>query len=86
MATVLSANERALSDAYWRAVNYLSVGQIYPIRKKKHIKPRLRTNALTSRGKQVATSCLGEEPHLPRDAYFCLHAHKIPRSFWRDKR
>ena len=25
----LSATERALIDAYWRAANYLSVGQIY---------------------------------------------------------
>ena len=45
----LSAKERALMDAYWRAANYLSVGQIYlydnpllkmPLRKE-HIKPRL---------------------------------------------
>ena len=45
----LSAAERALIDAYWRAANYLSVGQIYlfdnPLLKqpltKDHIKPRL---------------------------------------------
>src|SRR5262245_21205226 len=44
-----SNRERALSDAYWRAANYLSVGQIYlydnPLLKqpltKQHIKPRL---------------------------------------------
>jgi len=50
MATgVLSDNERSLIDAYWRAANYLSVGQIYlydnPLLKeplsKDHIKPRL---------------------------------------------
>ena len=29
MATILSEKERALIDAYWRAANYLSVGQIY---------------------------------------------------------
>ena len=29
MANVLSNNERELIDAYWRAANYLSVGQIY---------------------------------------------------------
>jgi xylulose-5-phosphate/fructose-6-phosphate phosphoketolase len=29
MASVLSSEERALIDAYWRAANYLSVGQIY---------------------------------------------------------
>src|SRR5271156_5681028 len=47
--TTLSKNESALIDAYWRAANYLSVGQIYlfdnpllrePL-KEDHIKPRL---------------------------------------------
>ena len=47
--TVLPAKEAALIDAYWRAANYLSVGQIYlfdnpllrePL-KEEHIKPRL---------------------------------------------
>ena len=46
---VLSKSESALIDAYWRAANYLSVGQIYlfdnpllrePL-KEEHIKPRL---------------------------------------------
>jgi xylulose-5-phosphate/fructose-6-phosphate phosphoketolase len=49
MAKALSDKERALMDAYWRAANYLSVGQIYlydnPLLKqsltKDHIKPRL---------------------------------------------
>ncbi len=49
MSSVLSDNERSLIDAYWRAANYLSVGQIYlydnPLLKeplcKEHIKPRL---------------------------------------------
>ncbi len=49
MADALSAKERELIDAYWRAANYLSVGQIYlydnPLLKqpltKDHIKPRL---------------------------------------------
>src|SRR5437867_3039164 len=49
MANVLSDKELALIDAYWRAANYLSVGQIYlydnPLLKKpltkEHIKPRL---------------------------------------------
>ncbi len=48
-ATVLSEKEASLIDAYWRAANYLSVGQIYlfdnPLLKapleKGHIKPRL---------------------------------------------
>ena len=47
--TVLSDKEAAQIDAYWRAANYLSVGQIYlfdnPLLKvpleKEHIKPRL---------------------------------------------
>jgi xylulose-5-phosphate/fructose-6-phosphate phosphoketolase len=47
--TRLSKNESALIDAYWRAANYLSVGQIYlfdnpllrePL-KEEHVKPRL---------------------------------------------
>ena len=29
MANALSDKERSLMDAYWRAANYLSVGQIY---------------------------------------------------------
>ena len=49
MANALSDQERSLVDAYWRAANYLSVGQIYlydnPLLKKplakEHIKPRL---------------------------------------------
>src|SRR5688572_30261533 len=49
MSNVLSENEIASLDAYWRAANYLSVGQIYlldnPLLKKPlktaHIKPRL---------------------------------------------
>jgi len=49
MANVLSKNELKGLDAYWRAANYLSVGQIYlldnPLLKEplkpEHIKPRL---------------------------------------------
>src|SRR6476660_3409291 len=49
MANALSDQERSFIDAYWRAANYLSVGQIYlydnPLLKqsltKDHIKPRL---------------------------------------------
>ena len=29
MANVLADKERGLMDAYWRAANYLSVGQIW---------------------------------------------------------
>jgi xylulose-5-phosphate/fructose-6-phosphate phosphoketolase len=49
MAKALSVKERASIDAYWRAANYRSVGQIYlydnPLLKqpltKELIKPRL---------------------------------------------
>src|SRR5499427_8797259 len=49
MASALSKKEQTLIDAYWRAANYLSVGQIYlydnPLLRqtltKEHIKPRL---------------------------------------------
>src|SRR6201998_4073975 len=49
MPDTLSTQERALMDAYWRAANYLSVGQIYlydnPLLKEplsaQHVKPRL---------------------------------------------
>jgi xylulose-5-phosphate/fructose-6-phosphate phosphoketolase len=49
LSTVVDARELALLDAYWRAANYLSVGQIYlldnpllrePLRAE-HVKPRL---------------------------------------------
>ena len=48
-AKALSGKQLSLLDAYWRAANYLSVGQIYlhanPLLKKplseEHIKPRL---------------------------------------------
>ena len=49
MGSPLSDKELALIDAYWRAANYLSIGQIYlydnPLLKKpltkEHVKPRL---------------------------------------------
>ena len=49
MTNVLSAQDSRLIDAYWRAANYLSVGQIYlfdnPLLRepllKQHVKPRL---------------------------------------------
>ncbi|MBS0525074.1 MAG: phosphoketolase family protein [Proteobacteria bacterium] len=49
MASTLSEKERGLIDAWWRAANYLSIGQIYlydnPLLRrplgKEHIKPRL---------------------------------------------
>ena len=59
MPNTLSDKERALMDAYWRATNYLSVGQIYlydnPLLKqpltKDHIKPRLLGHWGTTRQK-----------------------------------
>jgi xylulose-5-phosphate/fructose-6-phosphate phosphoketolase len=58
MARALSDKERAMMDAYWRASNYLSVGQIYlydnPLLRqpltKEHIKPRLLGHWGTSPG------------------------------------
>jgi len=58
MAATLSKSESALIDAYWRAANYLSVGQIYlfdnPLLKvpleKGHIKPRLLGHCGTTPG------------------------------------
>ena len=58
MADVLSEHQLRLIDAYWRAANYLSVGQIYlldnpllrePLRIE-HVKPRLLGHWGTSPG------------------------------------
>src|ERR1700733_12777571 len=58
MTNLLSEKELALIDAYWRAANYLSVGQIYlfdnpllkrPL-KKEDIKPRLVGHGGTAPG------------------------------------
>ena len=54
----LSADELQAMDAYWRASNYLSVGQIYLLKnpllkkplKRQHIKPRLLGHWGTSPG------------------------------------
>ena len=57
----LSDKESALTDAYWRAANYLSVGQIYlydnplleePLRRE-HIKPRLLGHWGTTPGPEL---------------------------------
>jgi broad specificity phosphatase PhoE len=61
MAQALTDKEAALMDAYWRAANYLSVGQIYlydnPLLKKpsakEHIKPRLLGHWGTTPGARV---------------------------------
>lgn len=57
-ATPLSAEELAKMDAYWRASNYLSVGQIYLFKnpllreplQREHVKPRLLGHWGTSPG------------------------------------
>jgi xylulose-5-phosphate/fructose-6-phosphate phosphoketolase len=56
--TVLSSDELGLIDEYWRAANYLSVGQIYlldnPLLREplqtEHVKPRLLGHSLPSVG------------------------------------
>ncbi len=58
MSNPLTPDELTRIDAYWRAANYLSVGQIYlfdnPLLKeplqKEHIKPRLLGHWGTTRG------------------------------------
>ena len=62
-SNVLPAAERSLLDGYWRAANYLSVGQIYlydnPLLKepltKDHIKPRLLGHWAPPRGSILYT-------------------------------
>ena len=60
-AEALSSKELDLIDAYWRAANYLTVGQIYlldnpllrePL-KPEHIKPRLLGHWGTSPGQTL---------------------------------
>ena len=61
MTDVLSASDLDLMDAYWRAANYLTIGQIYlldnpllrePL-KAEHIKPRLLGHWGTSPGQNL---------------------------------
>src|SRR5262249_7389412 len=72
----LSRDELNKIDAYWRAANYLSVGQIYlydnPLLKKpltkEHIKPRLLGHWGTTPGLNfiyVHLNRLITHPHLP---------------------
>ena len=63
-AAPLSAEELRRMHAYWRAANYLSVGQIYlmdnPLLKEplqlKHVKPRLLGHWGTTPGQNFFTS------------------------------
>ena len=64
MPHTLAAEELALLDAWWRAANYLTVGQIYlqdnpllrePLRPE-HIKPRLLGHWGTSPGLSTSST------------------------------
>jgi xylulose-5-phosphate/fructose-6-phosphate phosphoketolase len=74
MAKALSDEERALLDAYWRAANYLSVGQIYlydnpPLREPlhtRHIKPRLLGHFGTTVGLNLIYAHLKRPEFAPR--------------------
>ena len=59
MASAISNKERSLIDAYWRAANYLSVGEIYlydnPLLK--HSPGRQRSEAF---GRRPPTAARGE--------------------------
>ena len=66
----MDSEELRLIDAYWRAANYLSVGQIYlqanpllrePLRLE-HVKPRLLGHWGTTPGPEPPL-----RPHEPRD-------------------
>ena len=86
----LSPDELTLTDAYWRAANYLSVGQIYllanPLLKEPlklaHIKPRLLGHWGTTPG---LTFCLC--PFQSRDQEIRLERdlHRRPWT-WRTRR
>jgi phosphoketolase len=60
MANALSNKERVLMDAYWRAANYLSVGQIY-------LYDNMTTRCLTSRSQRNTSSrgCSGTGERHP---------------------
>src|SRR5215470_12203702 len=61
MSTVLSSGDLDLVDAYWRAANYLTIGQIYLVDnpllreplKAEHIKPRLLGHWGTTPGQNL---------------------------------
>ena len=64
MTGTLSREQLQAMDAYWRAANYLSVGQIYlydnPLLKEplslRHVKPRLLGHWGTGAARRVLTS------------------------------
>ena len=87
MANALSDQERALMDAYWRAANYLSVGQIYlydnPLLKqtltKEHIKPRLLGHWGTTPGLNFIYVHLKPGNQTARPQHY---QHHRPRPWW----
>jgi xylulose-5-phosphate/fructose-6-phosphate phosphoketolase len=86
--TQLSAAEVDLIDRYWRAANYLSVGQIYlldnPLLREpllpEHIKPRLLGHWGTTPGLNFHL-CASQSRHPARDLdviYVCGPGHGGP--------
>jgi xylulose-5-phosphate/fructose-6-phosphate phosphoketolase len=67
MSTPLSEKELKAMDAYWRAANYLSVGQIYlldnPLLKRplklENIETRLDTQTQSRMGRRVVPLSIG---------------------------
>ena len=82
----LSDNELELINAYWRAANYLSVGQIYlldnPLLREplaaEHIKPRLLGHWGTTPGSEPHL-CASEPHHPPPRPRRHLHHRARPR-------
>ena len=66
LANPLSAEEVGLLDAYWRAANYLSVGQIY-LRKNALLREPLRPEHIKPPGPGIC-----EVPSNSRAAPECL--------------
>src|SRR6201996_9267909 len=73
MAKALSVKERASIDAYWRAANYLSVGQIY-----------LYDNPLLKRpleASDVKHMLLGHWGTTPGQNFIYVHLNRVIRQF-----
>jgi xylulose-5-phosphate/fructose-6-phosphate phosphoketolase len=78
MASVVSERELALLDAYWRAANYLSVGQIY-LREN----PLLRTPLAPE---HIKTRLLGHWGTSPGLSFIYAHLNRVIRKFDKDLR
>ncbi len=73
MVSVLTENELALLDAYWRTANYLSVGQIY-----------LRDNPLLGEplaAAHIKTRLLGHWGTSPGLNFIYVHLNRVIRKF-----